>query len=136
MTSCTSSNYPSASSCNDGCTSRCLSSCTSSQYNLTSSCDGWCLSNCTSGCLATCGYGCGDSACSDVCTNACRCSCGNGCGPATSNCGGNCTANSKSPLGCNSYCLHDSCGFSCGGDAEIKTNLGCGTSSCSATGCE
>ena len=70
----------------------------------------------------------------------CRCSCGNSCGPATSTCGRNCTANSKSPLGCNSYCLHGNCSFSCGGDETIENVRNCvglcTSSSCSATGRE
>ena len=130
MSSCTSSNYPSARSCNDGCISSCLKNCSNMHYGSASNCSNWCLVNCVGGCLATCGYGCGTSGCTGVCTNACRCSCGNGCG---ANCVANCIATNGHPIGCDNYCLHSTCGFDCGGDAEIKTNIGCGSSSCSAT---
>ena len=56
--------------------------------------------------------------------------CGGQCTTGNGRCGGTCH------VGCNYYCLYNNCGFECGGDAEIKTNIGCGSSSCSATGRE
>ena len=79
--------------------------------------------------------------CYGVCVNVCVNSCGNGCG---GHCGGNCTSSDCSGstclVGCTSYCLHDSCNFSCGGDETIENTLSCSgqcmSSSCSATGQE
>ena len=70
-------------------------------------------------------------------------SCGNGCGPI-SNCGGQCSSSTcggnACVIGCTSYCLHNNCGFNCGGDNTIKTSPNpsncpglCSSSSCSAT---
>ena len=75
-----------------------------------------------------------------MCTNACITSCGNSCGPLD-NCGGRCATNGYCSatciIGCEFYCLHDSCNFTCGGDQTIdnvRNCVGlCTSSSCSAT---
>ena len=72
-------------------------------------------------------------------------SCGNACGPSPSVCGGQCRSSNCGAndcvVGCEVYCLHNSCGFNCGGDNTIKTSPNpsncpglCSSSSCSATG--
>ena len=58
-------------------------------------------------------------------------------------CGGHCTSSTCSSSGCvitcEGYCMHNNCGFNCGGNAAVETNPGassCESSSCSATGRE